>query len=77
MAGTTDFINGNTATDQLTLTRSDPAGPRYVSQVQKITEKIYELLPNAFVDKFAYTLQLNDDAVERGYGKGAVRWLCF
>ena len=72
MGGTNRVITENNAADKLTLTRSDPAGLRYSMQVKQITDKIYELLPDAFVDSFAYARQIDENFIKLGYGKGAV-----
>lgn len=72
MAGTSRATNENTAADQETLTRSDPAGWKYQSEVNQIGAKIQELLPGAFVQGFAYVRQVKDEYLAKGYGKGAV-----
>ncbi|KAF1959973.1 hypothetical protein CC80DRAFT_545396 [Byssothecium circinans] len=73
MAGSKTVIGDNNAEDQETLTRSDPTGWVYQSEVNQIRGKILELLPGAYVSGFAYARQVKEDILlEKGYGKGAV-----
>jgi hypothetical protein len=71
--GSTDIgISGNTPANQLTLTRSDPAGIFYQNYVDKITDKLYALLPDVYIESFAYARQIDPNFHDLGYGKGAV-----
>ncbi|KAJ4347168.1 uncharacterized protein N0V89_011106 [Didymosphaeria variabile] len=75
MAGTSAVLDGNTEEAQRTLTRSDPAGYRYQTEVNQIFTLITQLLPGAYVGAFAYKRQGVKRLVEQtnmGYGKGAV-----
>lgn len=64
----------NSPANQLTLTRSDPAGIFYQNYVDQITNKLYTLLPGVTVKSFAYLKRIppSDEDIFGGYGKGAV-----
>lgn len=64
----------NSPANQLTLTRSDPAGIYYQNYVDQITNKLYTLLPGVTVKSFAYLKRIpsDDEDFLGGYGKGVV-----
>lgn len=66
------MVGGNSPANQLTLTRSDPAGIFYQNYADQITNKLYALLPGVYVESFAYFKQSFSADQNFGDGKGAV-----
>lgn len=73
MAGTYASINTADQASIDTLTRSDPRGPRWTSQVNRIASRIKDFYPDAKVETFTYTRQVSSENREQGgWGKAAV-----
>lgn len=74
MAGTNRAIGSAEADDIATLSKSDDAGPKYTSQVNRIRDQLKSYFPDSSIETFAYTRQTNEQ-IRQGngaWGKAAV-----